>query len=196
MAFLFICCCQCDMLCSWAIVPLLPRPRRGLRCIVFTLSVCLSVCVSVSVCLYVCLCVCPANILVFYFSAIRRDIDLKFIHDTYRVVLNSLKKYLHRSKLKLTGTVHCFFEGTVISQKLSRRIFFFFHRHLLGYSIRWKNTNLSEQRNDVTTNSSIFDVYHVKKHVKIKIIWQSYSPVLRIFSTSVSNLVTIGRHLT
>ena len=35
--------------------------------------------------------VCPANILVFYYSAIRRDIDLKFIQDTYRVVLNSLK---------------------------------------------------------------------------------------------------------
>ena len=44
-----------------------------------------------SPCLSVCLCVCPANILVFYFSAIRRDIDLKFIQDTYRVVLNSQK---------------------------------------------------------------------------------------------------------
>ena len=40
----------------------------------------------------VCVSVCPANILVFYFSAIRRDIDLKFIQDIYRVVLNSLKK--------------------------------------------------------------------------------------------------------
>ena len=51
------------------------------------------------VCLSVCLCVCPSNILVFYFSAIRRDIDLKFIQDTYMVVLNSLKKFdLHRSK--------------------------------------------------------------------------------------------------
>ena len=59
----------------------------------------LSVCLSV--CLCVCLCVCPANILVFYFSAIRRDIDLKFIQDTYRVVP-------HRSKVKVTGTVHCF----------------------------------------------------------------------------------------
>ena len=49
----------------------------------------LSVCVSVCVC--VCVSVCPANILVFYFSAIRRDIDLKFIQDTYMVVLNSLK---------------------------------------------------------------------------------------------------------
>ena len=49
----------------------------------------LSVCLSV--CLCVCVSVCPANILVCYFSAIRRDIDLKFIQDTYRVVLNSLK---------------------------------------------------------------------------------------------------------
>ena len=53
--------------------------------------VCLSVCLSVCVCVSECLCVCPANILVFYLSAIRRDIDLKFIQDTYRVVLNSLK---------------------------------------------------------------------------------------------------------
>ena len=60
-------------------------------------SHCLSVCVSV--CLSVCVCVCPANILVFYFSAIRRDIDLKFIQDTYRVVLSSQKNIdLHRSK--------------------------------------------------------------------------------------------------
>ena len=51
------------------------------------LSVCLSVCVCVCLSVYLC----PANILVFYLSAIRRDIDLKFIQDTYRVVLNSLK---------------------------------------------------------------------------------------------------------
>ena len=48
----------------------------------------LSVCVSV----YVCISVCPANILIFYISATRRDIDLTFIQDTYRVVLDSLKK--------------------------------------------------------------------------------------------------------
>ena len=59
--------------------------------------------------LSVCLCVlCPANILVFYFSAIRRDIDLKFIQDTYSVALNSLKIDLHMSMVKVTGTVHCF----------------------------------------------------------------------------------------
>ena len=39
------------------------------------------------------LCVCPVNILVFYFSAIIRDIDLKFIFtDTYGVVLNLQNK--------------------------------------------------------------------------------------------------------
>ena len=82
---------------------LLPRPRRGLRGIVLTRSVCLCVCLSV------CVSVCPADILVFYFSAIRRDIDLKFIQDTYRVVLKSLNKIdLHRSKIKVKGTVHCF----------------------------------------------------------------------------------------
>ena len=41
--------------------------------------------------MYVCVSVCPANILVFYFSAIIRDMELKFTQDTYRVVLNSLK---------------------------------------------------------------------------------------------------------
>ena len=52
------------------IVSSLPRLRRGLE-------------VLLSPCVCVCLCVCPANILVFYFSTIRRDIDLKFIQDTY-----------------------------------------------------------------------------------------------------------------
>ena len=75
---------------------LITSPPEGVARYCFSpgLSVCLSVCVSV------CLSVCPANILVFYFSAIRRDIDLKVIQDTYRVVLNS--------KVKVTGTVHCF----------------------------------------------------------------------------------------
>ena len=69
---------HCDVLLTTFDQLLLPRPRRGWQGIVFTRSVCLSVC--------------PANILVFYFSAIGRDIDLKFIQDTYRVVLDSLKK--------------------------------------------------------------------------------------------------------
>ena len=68
------------------------------------------------------MCVCPANILVFYFSGI----DLKFIQDTYRVVLNSLKKNdLHRSKGQGHRDGTLLFEGTVISQKLSHRNFFF-----------------------------------------------------------------------
>ena len=77
-------------------------------------SVCMCVCVYV--CLSVCVSVCFSNILAFYLSALKRDIDLKFIQDTYMVVFNSLKNI-------------DLFESTVISQKLS-------HRHLLGYSIR------------------------------------------------------------
>ena len=82
--------------------PSLPRPGGG--CEVLFSPVCLSVCMSV------CLSVCPANILVFYFSATRRDIDLKFIQDIHRVVLNPLEKNidLHRSMVKVTETVHCF----------------------------------------------------------------------------------------
>ena len=72
--------------------------------------------------------VCPANILVFYFSAIRRDIDLKLIQDTYMVVLYSLTNIdLHISKVKVTGTVHCY-KAIEFKKKI--------HRHLLGYSIR------------------------------------------------------------
>ena len=76
---------------------LLPRPPEGVARYCF-----LPVCLYMSVCVCVCLSVCPANILVFYFSDIRRDIDLKFIQETYRVVLNSL------GKMTFKGTVHCF----------------------------------------------------------------------------------------
>ena len=71
-----------------------------------------SPCLSVCVCVSACVSVCPANILVFYFSAIKRYIDLKFILDTYRIVLNSLKNDLHMSKVKVTGTVHCYITNT------------------------------------------------------------------------------------
>ena len=65
-------------------------------------SPCLSVCVCVCVCM-------SGQYLVFYFSVIRRDIDLKFIQGAYRVVLNSRKNMdLHRVKVKVTGTVHWF----------------------------------------------------------------------------------------
>ena len=103
-----------------------------------------------------CLSVCVTNILVFYFSAIRRDIDLKFIQDTNRVVLNSLR---NKSKVKVTGTVHWFLKVQLNHKYWAIENFqFIFHIHLLGYSFRWNNKNLSEQRNDVTKNTSIFDV--------------------------------------
>ena len=78
-----------------------------------------------------CVSVCPANILAFYFSAIRRDIDLKFIQYTYRVVLNPLE---------VNGQGHgdgtLLFEGTVISQKLSHRIFFSWTPLRILYSMK------------------------------------------------------------
>ena len=67
-----------------------------------------------SVCVCVCLCVRP--IFWYFISRILEEyIDLKFIQETYRVVLNSLGK----NDLQRDGTL--FFEGTVISQKLSHR---------------------------------------------------------------------------
>ena len=70
---------------------LLPRPPEGVARYCFE-PVCVCVCVSV------CVSVCPANILIFYFSAIRRDIDLKCIQDAYRVILNSLTFIVQRSR--------------------------------------------------------------------------------------------------
>ena len=62
--------------------------------------------VCLSVCVFVCV---SGQYLIFYFSAITRDIDLKCIQDTYGVVLNSLKNIdLHMLKVKVTGTVYCF----------------------------------------------------------------------------------------
>ena len=60
-----------------------------------------------SPCLSVCVSVCPANILVFYLSAIRRDIDLKFIQDTYSVVINSQRKKLNMFHIFCRHLVVC-----------------------------------------------------------------------------------------
>ena len=50
------------------------RPRRGLRGIVFTRSVCLSVCVCVCVCLSVCVCVRP--IFWYFISRLLEEISI------------------------------------------------------------------------------------------------------------------------
>ena len=57
----------------WSTRSLLPRPRRGLRGIVFTRSVCLSVCLSVCVC--VCVSVCPADIW-YFISRLSEEISI------------------------------------------------------------------------------------------------------------------------
>ena len=67
--------------------PIIASPPEGVARYCFH-PVCLCVCLSVCVCVSVC----PANILIFYCSATRRDIDLKLMQDTYGVVLDPLKK--------------------------------------------------------------------------------------------------------
>ena len=138
-------------------------PREGVARYCFH-PVCLSVCLSVCVC--VCLCVCPADILVFYFSAIRRDIDLKFIQDTYGVRLNSLKKTLFDETIKTRAS------REMTSQKI---------RQYLTLTCKTPILKL---------------LILIKLSIKILKLWQSYSPFLFIFSISVPNLVTIGGHLT
>ena len=80
---------------------------RGLRGIVFTRSVCLCVCVCVCVC--VCLCVCPANIW-YFISQLLEEIS---IWNVYRILIGLYSIHwkkidLHRSKVKVTRTVHYF----------------------------------------------------------------------------------------
>ena len=51
------------------------------------------------------------------FLSYYRDIDLKCIQDTYRVVINSPKNIdVHRSTVKVTGMVHCS-QGWYIAHK-------------------------------------------------------------------------------
>ena len=73
------------------------------------------------------------------FSATRRDIDLKLIQDTYRVVLDPLKKLTFIGQGHRDGTL--LFEGTAISQKLNhRKISIFFHMVRLGYVVLAKTS--------------------------------------------------------
>ena len=117
----------------------LPRPRRGLRGIVFTRSVCLSVCVS-CVCVSVCLCVRP---IFWYF--IYRLLEEISIWNLYRILIGLYsihwKNDLHRSMVKVTGRYIAFWRYSHITKTEPWNNFNFVHRHLLGYPIRWHNKN-------------------------------------------------------
>ena len=93
---------------------------------------------------------------VFYFSVISRDIDLKFMQNTHRVVINSQKNDIHKVKGQGHRDGTLLFEGSVISRKLRhRKCSILFCRHPFICPIKWNNINLSEQRNCVTKNTSI-----------------------------------------
>ena len=99
------------------------------------------------------------------------------------------------------------FESTVISQKLSHRkisIFFIdtsldtlFDEIIKTRACREMTSQKIRQYLTLTCKTPIPKLLIIiKSSIKILKIWQSYSPVLLIFSISVPNLVTIGRHLT
>ena len=101
---------------------------KGLRGIVFTLSVCVCVCLCVYLCVCVCLCVLP--IFWYFISRLLEEIS---IWNVYRIliVLYSIKTIL---------TFIC-----QRSRSQGRYIYFyFFHWHLLGYSIRLNNKTETE----------------------------------------------------
>ena len=126
------------------------------------------------------------------------------MQDIYMVVVNSQKINFHsyvKGQGHRDGTL--LFEGTVISQKLRYKMFsIFVCRHLCVCPIKWNNKNWSKQRNDFT--KKYVNIWRLtcktpilwNRQQKSEKIWQSNSPVLLIFSISVPNLVTIGRHLT
>ena len=95
------------------LVILITSPPEGVARYCFH-PVCLFLCVCLCVCVF--LCVCPANIVVFHFSAIRRDIDLKFIQDTYWVVLNSLKKTFIGQRSRSQGRYIAFWRYSHITK--------------------------------------------------------------------------------
>ena len=172
---------------------LLSRSRRGLRGIVFTLSVCLSVC----------MCVCPANVLIFYFSAIRIDIDLKCIQNTYMVVPNSHTNIdLHMSKVKVTGTIHCFLKVQSYHQNWGLEQFNFLFKDTSYNALcdETINTGASremtwQKRRQYFTSACITPIPKLLFLLKSSTKIEKIQPVLLIFPISVPNLVTIGHYL-
>ena len=117
-------------------------PQRRLRGIVFILSVCVCVC----------LCVCVRPIFWYFISRLLEDIS---IWNLYRILtgLNSINYIdLHRSKIKVTGTVHYFLKVQSYHKNWATEHFpYFFCIYLFVCPIKWNNKNLSKQNNDVIT---------------------------------------------
>ena len=96
-----------------------------------------------SVCLCICICVCPANILVFYFSAIRRDIDL------------------HRWKVKVTLTVHCLLKLQSYHKNwVIDKFQFFPYTPLRIYSMKQFKLERAEKWRHKNTSICNFKVYN------------------------------------
>ena len=146
------------------------------------------------------------NILIFYFSAISRGIALKFLQDTYRVVIKSSKIIdLHRSKVKVTRTVHWFLKVQSYHKNWATENFQSFLVDTSLYAL-WNETIKTRASREMTSQKirqylTLTCKTPIPKLLSLIIsskqilkLWQSYSPVLLIFPMSVPNLVTIGRY--
>ena len=145
------------------------------------------------------------NILLFYFSAISRDITLKFMQETYRVVINSQKIIdLHRSKVKVTGTVHRFLKLQSYHKNWDTEYFQYFFVDTSLYALSNKKIKTRASREMTSQKIRQYLTLTCKTPIpkllsliisskKSSKLWQSYSPVILIFPISVADLVTIGR---
>ena len=148
------------------------------------------------------------HISVFYFSAISRYIALKLLQNIYSLIINSQKIIdLHRSKVKVTGTVHRFLKVQSYHKNWDTENFqYFFCRQLFVCPIKWNNK--TRARREMTSQKYVNIwrltcktpipklLFLIKSFTKIWKIWQLYSLVLLILHNSVPSLVTIGRYLT
>ena len=136
------------------------------RGIVFTLSVCLCVYLSI----YLSVCVQP--IFLYFISRLLEEILIWNFYwiliGLYSIYTKILTFICQRSRSQ--GWLHCFLKVQSYHKNWAIEKFqFFFHRHLLGYSIRWNNKNWSEQRNDATNNTSIFDFKMQNSYTEVTI---------------------------
>ena len=98
-------------------------------------------------CVWRLICKSPMPIFWYFISRLLVEIS-KFIQDTYSVAINSQKQIdLHMSKVKVTGTAHCFLKVQSSHKNWSIEHFQYF---FVDTFFKWNNKNLSEQRNDLT----------------------------------------------
>ena len=129
----------------------------------------------------------PIHIFWYFISQLLVEIS---IWNSYRTLIGSLAIHwknidFHRSKVNVTGTVHCFLKVQSYHKNWAIENFQYFFVDTSLYAL--SNETITSQKNDVTKNTCKTPIPQLILLIKSsKKIWQSCSPVL----------VTIGPHLT